>query len=271
MQRGTRAVWLLALLACALPVLGAPPAEPQPAEQIEVVTATVLAAQPKRLLVMRSGTATQTEAPRVIDFAAGPHVQVSGAGRTSLTELAQGDPVLVSYVMGKDGDRPQARKVTVLTRKVPIDTLILAELGLPVEKPAKRSFVGYIKLVEGEVIHVLRPRAAPPANRPSQLKRFVRHAGTKVAVLRDSWAALKKGDRVLIEFEKGNPRPADSVRVIWRGGEKPLPPGVATRIYDPTYDRTVKDVDGIGETRPLPANLKRLRPERKITIKLPRT
>jgi hypothetical protein len=121
------------------------------------------------------------------------------------------------------------------------------------------------------VIHVLRPRAAPPATRPSQLKLFVRKTGTKVAVLRDSWTALKKGDRVKIEFEKGNPRPIDLVQVIWRAGEKPLPPGVATRLFDLRYDRTVKDVDGIGESGPVPANVQKLLPERKTKVTLPRT
>jgi hypothetical protein len=284
MQRRARARWLSLLLACAVPALAADPApnaaqpEPAPAkpaatppgETLEAVTATILAVGPKRLLVVRSGSATQPGAPRVFDFTVSPEVAVSGAGRARWADLARGDPVLVNYV-DTGGDRPQARKVTVLSRPIPIDTLIMAEAGFPLEKPPKRSFVGYIKKVDGDVIDVMRPRAAPPVNRPSQLKRFVRRPNTKVAVLRDSWTSLKKGDRVKIEFEKGNPRPADLVQVIWRGGEKPLPPGVATRLFDPTYDRTVKDVDGIGETGQVPASVRKLRPERKIKIKLPRT
>jgi hypothetical protein len=263
-------MWLTGLVACVLPALAADPEppKPKPGETLEAVTATILTVQPNRLLVVRTGSATRAEGPRVFDFAASPDVPVAGAGRTRWADLAQGDPVLVSYVAG---ERPQARKVTVLTRQVPIDKLILAEVGFPIEKPASRTFVGFIKKVDGDVIDVMRPRAAPPATRPSQLKRFVRQPGTQVAVLRDSWAALKKGDRVKIEFQKGNPRPIERVQVIWRGGEKPLPPGVATRLFDPSYDRTVKDVDGIGETGALPANFDKLRPERKIKIKLPRT
>jgi hypothetical protein len=272
MRRGARALWLTGLLACVLPALAAEPDAPKPAagspgEALEGVTATIIAVTPERMLVVRSGSATDPSAPRAFEFSGGSHVPVSGAGRTDWSELKQGDPVLVSYVAG---DR-QARKVTVLARTTPIDSLIMAQAGLPLEKPAKRTFVGYIKKKDGDVLHVLRPRAAPPANRPSQLKLFVRHAGTKVSVLRDSWNALKKGDRVKIEFEKGNPRPADLVQVIWRGGEKPLPPGVATRLFDPSYDRSVKDVDGIGETGPVPANVRKLRPERKVKVRLPRT
>ena len=270
MQRSARALWLTGLLACVVPALAADTGtpEPKPGEALEGVTATILDVGPKRLLVVRSGSATDAQAPRVFAFGGGADVPVSGGGRTSWADLEQGDPVLVSYV---GGDQPQARKVTVLSRPVPVDSLILAQAGFPLEKPAKRTFVGYIKKKDGDVLHVMRPRAAPPADRPSQIKRFVRHPGTKVAVLRDSWDALKKGDRVKIEFEKGNPRPTDLVQVIWRGGEKPLPPGVATRLYDPTYDKSVKDVDGIGETQPLPPNVQRMRPERKIQIKLPRT
>ena len=37
---------------------------------------------------------------------------------------------------------------------------------------------------------------------------------------------------------------------VLRGGEKPLPPGLATRLFDPAYDESVEDVDGIGEFPP---------------------
>ena len=38
--------------------------------------------------------------------------------------------------------------------------------------------------------------------------------------------------------------------MVLRGGEKPLPPGLTTRLVDPEYDETVEDVDGIGEFPP---------------------
>ena len=38
--------------------------------------------------------------------------------------------------------------------------------------------------------------------------------------------------------------------MLLRGGLKPLPPGLATRLYDPRFDGSVKDVDGIGEVPP---------------------
>ena len=84
--------------------------------------------------------------------------------------------------------------------------------------------------------------------------------------MRDSWDTLRKGDRVKIDFQKGNPRPADRIQVIRRGGEEPLPPGVATRIFDPDYDKSIRDVDGIGETGPVPRVPPRALPKRKIKI-----
>ena len=88
------------------------------------------------------------------------------------------------------------------------------------------------------------------SRRKGEAKTFVRKPDTKVELLRSSWDELKKGDRVAVVFEKGEPRPAERVRVILRGGLKPLPPGLATRLYDPAYDKSVSDVDGIGEWPP---------------------
>ena len=101
------------------------------------------------------------------------------------------------------------------------------------------------------------PAAPPPARRQAEVKAFIRKEDTRVEVLRDSWQDVRKGDRVKIAFQKGNPRPIDLLQVIRRGGEEPLPPGVATRLFDPRWDESVKDVDGIGETGPIPPPMPR--------------
>jgi hypothetical protein len=84
----------------------------------------------------------------------------------------------------------------------------------------------------------------------AEVKTFVRTDKTVVEHLRTSWDELKKGDRVVVTFAKGEPRPAERVKVVLIGGKKPLPPGLATSLFDPAYDQSVKDVDGIGEWPP---------------------
>jgi hypothetical protein len=151
MQRRARAVRLFALLACVAAGLAAraeapkagaaapaaapaaaKPAAPMPGDALEGVTATILDVKPQRLLVLRSGTATNPAAPRVLSFMVSSQVPVAGSGRTGWADLKQGDPVLVSYL---PGDPPQLRKVTVLARQVPIDKLLMAEVGFPSTSP----------------------------------------------------------------------------------------------------------------------------------------
>jgi len=256
---------LLAGLAACLPALAGAddtaPAPPKPVEKLEGVTAIVEKLTADGLVVSRAGTTTDRTLPAVVRFKGGPQVKVSGRGKNRWLDLRRGDLVLVSYVKG---DPLEARKVNVLPRKQ--DRMIAAAAGIAT-KPKERSFVGYIKSKEGDELHVMKPA---PANSkaPPEIKRFIRRDGTTVEVLRESWDELRKGDRVKIAFQKGNPRPMDTIQVIWRGGEKPLPAGVATRLFDPAYDRSVKDVDGIGETGPVPVAPKRAPTRHKI--KLPR-
>jgi hypothetical protein len=279
MRRCARKLLLAAALACCLPLLASAQAEKAPVEEIEAVTSAAEAAskpteklegvavfiekvQADGILISVAGTSTDPTIPRSFKIAGSSRVKVSGNGKKHWIDLRRGDLALVSYVKG---DPPVARKVNVFPR-VSIDPTLRAAVGLDPRKPKERTFIGYIKRKEGDELHVLSPAPVNQARRRPEIKRFIRHEETSVEVLRDSWDDLRKGDRVKIAFQKGNPRPADLIQVIWLGGEKPLPPGVATRIYDPKYDENVKDVDGIGETGPAPATPQRKLPTRKIKI-----
>jgi len=199
------------------------------------------------LLVRRAGPASDPRAPAYMAFAGKLGVPVEGQGKNSWLALRRGDLVMVSYVKGPPH---RVTKVNVLTRQ----TATPAVPGVTPIPPARRqrTFVGYIKKRDGDELIVMSPKAAPPGRRPAETKAFVRTDQTQVGVLRDSWDELRKGDRVRIGHQKGNPRPIDVVQVIRRGGEEPLPPGLATRLFDPRYDESVEDVDGIGETGPVP-------------------
>jgi hypothetical protein len=200
------------------------------------------------LLVRRAGPASDPRAPAYMAFAGKFGVPVEGQGKNSWLALRRGDLVMVSYVAGPPH---RITKVNVLPRASRAASAVPGATPVPPGR-RQRSFVGYIKKKEGDELIVMSPPAAPPGRRPREIKAFVRTDHTKVGVLRDSWDDLRKGDRVRIGHQKGNPRPIDVVQVIRRGGEKPLPPGLATRLYDPEYDESVKDVDGIGETGPVP-------------------
>jgi hypothetical protein len=174
----------------------------------------------------------------------GKDVAVSGL-KESWEKLAQGDLVAVSY----KGDPPRAQGVRVLPASVHPDARTVAVQD-PYKKPRGREFVGWIKQIDAKQVVLRTPDGPRGSKRKGAVKTFVRHEGTRVELLRDSWDALKKGDRVAINFGKGEPSPADVVKVVLRGGEKPLPRGLATRLFDARYDQSVKDVDGIGEWPP---------------------
>lgn len=194
------------------------------------------------LVLRRMGQTTQPNAPAILRIEGGAEVPVSGEGRSQWDKLRRGDLVVVSYRLDPG---PVAEKVLVLPMTA--HPMVAASLGVTPAKQAGRQFTGWIKYRDESLMVVRTPDSLPPQQLPGKTRTFVRHEGTKVTLYRDSWDDLKKGDRVIVHFSKGNPRPADLVKVVLRGGEKPLPPGLATRLYDPTYDRSVKDVDGIGE------------------------
>jgi hypothetical protein len=118
-------------------------------------------------------------------------------------------------------------------------------------KPKKaRPFVGWIKLKTDDTLVVRMPDGPPPRSVPGEIKTFERNDDTEVAMLRSSWDELAKGDRVMVYSDRDRPGSARRIVAILRGGEKPLPPGLATRLFDPRYDESVEDVDGIGEVPP---------------------
>jgi hypothetical protein len=159
--------------------------------------------------------------------------------------ITRGDLVAVSY----KGLPPRAVGIQVLPPT--LDSQIAIAAGKdPFAAKSGREFMGWIKMVDANTMIVRTPDGPPGANRPGDVKTFVRQKDTKVELLRSSWSELKKGDRVSVSFAKGEPRPAEIVRVVLKGGEKPLPYGLATRLYDSRWDMTVKDVDGIGEWPP---------------------
>ena len=182
-----------------------------------------------------------------LTLAGGADVPVTGL-RKSYGELQKGDLVAVSY----QGDPPKATGIQVLPRR--LDPQFSAAMGMaPGQDPyAKggRGFVGWIKKIDDKTMVLRTPDGPPGSKRKGDVKTFVRTDHTTVELYKHSWEELKKGDRVEVTFEKGEPRPVDRVRVVLIGGQKPLPPGLATLLYDPAYDVTVKDVDGIGEWPP---------------------
>jgi len=121
----------------------------------------------------------------------------------------------------------------------------------PGGKPKKaRPFVGWIKQKTDDALVVRMPDGPPQRNIPGEIKTFERSEETAVEMLRSSWDELEKGDRVMVYSVQGSPGSARRIVAILRGGEKPLPPGLATRLFDPRYDESVEDVDGIGEIPP---------------------
>lgn len=237
----------------------AAPAGTQAEEKLQGATARIRKVTAQGIVMQRAGTTTDPSLPAFFVVKGGAKTRVSGQGKNRWMELRRGDLVFVSYV---DGAPREARSVNVLKKPLPVDPMIALAAGIKPKVPSERTFIGYIKKVDGDLLDVMRPAPPPPTQRPAEIKRFVRQESTRVEVLRTDWKDLHKGDRVKIEFQKGDPRPVDLVQVIWRGGEKPLPPGVATRLFDPAYDKSVRDVDGIGETGPIPPVGRRTQPLR---------
>ena len=256
MHRRCRPLLALAALVVLLPLRAPGEAElpatdaqtnaaPAPATPTYGTTGKIERVRRDAIVVRRMGRTTQPNAPLIMTIAGGPAVPVSGEGRSHWMKLRRGDLVVVSYDLDPE---PRAAKVLVLPPTA--HPLMAAALGVTPAKMKGRLFTGWIKYKDESLLVVRTPDAAPPLHRPGKVRTFIRHEGTKVELFRDSWDALKKGDRVMVHYQKGNPRPADLVKVVLRGGEKPLPPGLATRLFDKSYDTRVKDVDGIGEIPP---------------------
>jgi hypothetical protein len=180
---------------------------------------------------------------RRIQIQGNAKVPVSGK-KSAWQQLRKGDFVAVSYRQESDA----SRAVSVLVFSPKNHPMFASALGKRSSK--KRVFIGWIKQVDENQLVVRTPNAPPPGEKNGETIRFIRQEDTAVESLRDSWNALEKGDRVQVHYGKGRPRPAVRVVVLLRGGLKPLPPGLATRLYDPRFDRSVKDVDGIGEVPP---------------------
>jgi hypothetical protein len=209
------------------------------------ITGKIERAKDDSITVLRLGPVPRPNAPRVLIVPGGPDVPVSGEGKQTWSALKRGDLIIVAYEIG---ETPRATKVLVLPPNA--HPVVAAAVGSTPAKKRGRQFTGWIKYKDETRLVLRSPDAPPTKKREGQVREFVRHEGTEVDLLRDSWEALKKGDRVTIEFGKGNPRPANRIHVVLRGGEKPLPPGLAGRLFDPDYDESVKDVDGIGEIPP---------------------
>ena len=206
------------------------------------VTGAIVNISPEQIAVRNLGEGSGGTG--VLMLAGDKNVQVAGA-RKSWEELQRGDLVAVSY----KGDPPRAIGIQVMPPST--SAQFQAAIGKdPFVHKGGRQFMGWIKLVDAKILIVRTPDGPPGSNRKGDMKTFVRLPDTKVDLLRSSWEELKKGDRVSVTFQKGEPRPAEKVTVVLRGGEKPLPRGLATRLFDDRWDKTVKDVDGIGEWPP---------------------
>ena len=250
--------WCAALLALFLPVAGlaegaAPAPTPatktaaeQPEQKTGAFTGVIRRVSATEILVQQVGNGQPLQKQSLVRVSGSAETPVSGEGRDHWLKLRKGDVVAIAY---RAGPPPEILKVLVL----PPTTLpqVAKTLGKTPRK-GKREFTGWIKFKDESLLVVRTPDGAPPSKRKGQTKTFIRTDDTQIELLRSSWDELEKGDRVNIQFEKGDPRPITTLAVVTRGGEKPLPPGLATRLFDPEYDESVKEVDGIGETQPIP-------------------
>jgi hypothetical protein len=178
-----------------------------------------------------------------LTLAGGADTPVSGT-KSSFKALEMGDLVAVSY----QGDPPKALGIRVLPRE--LDPTFAAATGADRYAKRGREFIGWIKKIDDKTMVVRTPSPPKGSKHKAEVKTFVRTDTTQVELLRNSWDEMKKGDRVAVTFAKGEPRPAETVKVVLIGGQKPLPPGLATQLFDPAYDKSVQDVDGIGEWPP---------------------
>jgi hypothetical protein len=239
---------LLLSLAGAVRAEDEKPAELTPEEKalaekvIHGVTGNVLRITEDRIVIRNLGEGSRGQG--LYELVKGKELTVTGT-KKSWEAIGRGDLVAVSY----RGEPPRAVGIQVLPPTLDTQIAIAAGQDPFAHKPG-REFMGWIKLVDANMMIVRTPDGPPGSNRPGDVKTFVRQKDTKVELLRGSWNELKKGDRVSVSFTKGEPRPAEIVRVVLKGGEKPLPYGLATRLYDSRWDMTVKDVDGIGEWPP---------------------
>ena len=240
---------LLVLLCALLPLAALAEGEVAPETPAEArpggFTGKIERVQGDTITVLRLGRLPRPNAPRLVIVPGGPDVPVSGEGKQSWSALRRGDLVVVAY---ETGENPRATKILVLPPTA--HPTVAAVVGTTPAKVRGRQFTGWIKYKDESRIVLRTPDAAPPQKRKGKTREFLRQEDTKVELFRDSWEAMKKGDRVTVFFGKGNPPPANLIHVVLRGGEKPLPPGLATRLFDPAYDASVKDVDGIGEIPP---------------------
>lgn len=243
----SRAVlWVLLLPALALaaePTSEADAPYIQPSAQFKVMTAKVRGVSATKLVLERFNI--ERNFKKAETLAGDPSVPVDGEKKAWL-ELRKGDLVNVTF----DPSSQPRRAVKVSVMKPSDHPAVARTVGLQQTNKRGREFSGWIKLKHDDYVVVRTPDEPAPSDRKGTRMRFNRTEETKVTKFRDSWDALKKGDRVTVQYGKGRPRPAERVAVVLRGGEKPLPAGLPTRLYDPKFDDSVKDVDGIGEVAP---------------------
>jgi hypothetical protein len=227
---------------------GAPSAAetPEAAKKTRAFTGLIRKVSGTEIVVQQIGNNRKLKSQPLLKVPGGVGTPVSGEGKNSWLKLRKGDLVAVAF---RPGPPPETLKVLVLP---PTALPQVAKTLGKTPRKGRREFTGWIKFKDDSRLVVRTPDAAPPSKRKGETKTFIRTESTTVEMLRSSWDALEKGDRVSIHFDKGDPRPIKTLAVVTRGGENPLPPGLATRLFDPEYDESVKDVDGIGETEPLP-------------------
>jgi len=239
-SRIARIGWRAAALALLLPICIAAPGHAESTFN-QGITGRILKVSKAGIFVVENLGIDADD--RKIQIQRGAEVTVSGK-KSAWRQLRKGDFVSVSY--RHDSDKATAVSVLVFSPKD--HPMFSSALGKKSSK--KRIFIGWIKQVDETQLVVRTPNAPPPGDKRGDTIKFLRQEDTTVESLRESWGVLEKGDRVQVYYGKGRPRPALRIVVLLRGGLKPLPPGLATRLYDPRFDSSVKDVDGIGEVPP---------------------
>ncbi len=252
MTRSLGALWLALWLPLAVVAKEPAPAEPgltqaapaaagaQAGEErkTRAFTGVIREVTASHILVQQVGHGRKLKSNPILRVPGDAETPVSGQGKDRWAKLRRGDVVAVAF---RPGPPPETLKVLVLPATA-MPQVIKAVGKTP--RKGKREFTGWIKHKDGSLLVVRSPDAAPPGKRKGQIKEFVRTDATTVEVLRSSWDEIRKGDRVTIEFAKGDPRPIKRIQVVSRGGEKPLPPGLAKRLFDPRYDASLEDVGG---------------------------
>jgi hypothetical protein len=222
----------------------ADPTETTPEKKTRAFTGLIRSVSGTEIVVQQIGNGRKLKTQQLLKVPGGVGTPVSGQGKDNWLKLRKGDLVAVAF---RPGPPPKTLKVLVLP---PTALPQVANAVGTTPRKGRRDFTGWVKQKDDSLLVVRTPDAAPPGKRKGETKTFIRTESTTVKLMRSSWDEIKKGDRVSVHFEKGDPRPIKSITIIGRGGEKPLPRGLATRLFDPKYDTNVKDVDGIGETHP---------------------